>query len=231
MLFMSSGQNRAMERMMTEVPNFLPRRRGVIIVSELHQQNECTQCDTCRDWENGRCLFDLCINMTKRIFDQEVTFKELILFTHIRIRDNDFRMRLNEYIKESGTKSMTFLNANHQKLFTEVTKHKECGSAAFLSAIYLLTADDTLWVKAVTSIGASTVQFGNIRLGTVSVEVYTLFMTAKDLYSGSKNITIRDLADKNLISQQIFNVICNAMTLRRYGKEALLIAQKEVVKV
>lgn len=131
MLFMSSGQNRALERMMTEVPNFKPRRRGVIIIGELHQQNACPLCDTCRGWENGRCLFDLCINMTKRIFDQDVTFTELILFTHICISDSDFRTRLKEYIEERGTKPMTFLTANHQKQFTEVTKHKECGSAAY----------------------------------------------------------------------------------------------------
>ena len=47
-------------------------------------------------------------------------------------------------------------------------------------------------------------------------------MTAKDLCCGTKHITIRDLADKEIVSPQMFGILCEAMTLRRYGLAALL---------
>lgn len=50
---------------------------------------------------------------------------------------------------------------------------------------------------------------------------YTLYCTAKDLYLGTKNLTIGDLADTTIIEPKIFGVICNAMAIRRYGLGAV----------
>ena len=46
---------------------------------------------------------------------------------------------------------------------------------------------------------------------------YTLYCAAKDIYTGSKHLNICDLADKDLIPPQLFELICNAMLIRRYG--------------
>ena len=56
---------------------------------------------------------------------------------------------------------------------------------------------------------------------------YALFMTAKDLYCGTKHITIRDLADTKLVSPQLFGILCEAMTIRRYGAAACIAADNQ----
>ena len=43
-----------------------------------------------------------------------------------------------------------------------------------------------------------------MNLGSVDDKAHTLFCRAKDLYLGTKHITIADLADEQLISPQIF---------------------------
>lgn len=35
-------------------------------------------------------------------------------------------------------------------------------------------------------------------------------------------MTISDLADKSIISEALFGLICNAMAIRRYGSAALM---------
>ena len=53
------------------------------------------------------------------------------------------------------------------------------------------------------------------------------FPPAKDLYSGTKHITVTDLADTELITNKMLGILCNAMAIRRYGMKAVEIAKKE----
>ena len=50
---------------------------------------------------------------------------------------------------------------------------------------------------------------------------------AKDLYLGTKHLTIDDLGDAKLIPTELFRLICNAMAVRRYGLRALEIGKEE----
>ena len=96
-----------------------------------------------------------------------------------------------------------------------------------LSAHYLLTADKYLWSKVRFAIGNSAINFSAVRLGDISTNAFTLYMYAKDLYSGTKHITVSDLADANLITNKMFGILCNAMAIRRYGMKAVEIAKKD----
>ena len=141
---------------------------------------------------------------------------------------NTFQSRLN-YYKEGGMiKPMYFRGDDHKKLFEQALSMQSGVSRSYLAAIYLLTADNVLWSKARHIVSKTSIDFNSIKLGKISEEAYALFMTAKDLYadnkttdSNEKHINIGDLADKNVVSQTVFSVICNAMILRRYGMNAL----------
>ena len=50
---------------------------------------------------------------------------------------------------------------------------------------------------------------------------YPLYCAAKDLYLGTRHITINDLADNKLINAKTFALICNAMAIRKYGLGAI----------
>lgn len=142
---------------------------------------------------------------------------ELIRNTMHNVRNPAFRQRLNDYLNERKEYAMNFRGQRHQSLFLKELQKREKPTAAMLCALYLLTADCRLWSRVRANVHASDIQFQEIRLGDISPEAYTLFMTAKDLYCGSKHITIRDLADKEIVSPQLFGILCEAMTLRRYG--------------
>ncbi len=60
-----------------------------------------------------------------------------------------------------------------------------------------------------------------LRPKNCSEESYPLYCAAKDLYLGTKHITINDLADNKLIGSKTFALICNAMAIRKFGLGAV----------
>ena len=50
---------------------------------------------------------------------------------------------------------------------------------------------------------------------------YTLMCAAKDLYLGTKYMSISDLSDELLISSDVFGLICNAIGIKRFGLKVL----------
>ena len=96
-----------------------------------------------------------------------------------------------------------------------------------MAAVYLLTANAQLWRKTVRYVYRNYIDFRQIRLSDCTIREYTLFCAAKDLYLGTDKLIVSDLADIELISPRIFDVICNAMAIRRFGIGA--IQYKEVL--
>ena len=69
------------------------------------------------------------------------------------------------------------------------------------------------------------IDFTGIRLNGIHENGYTLYCVAKDLYLGTKHISVSDLADRELIPTKTFEIICNAMAIRRYGMQAIQYAE------
>ena len=153
--------------------------------------------------------------------DSKARYQEALLQ-----KTNTVQSLLNHYNEGGVIKSMYFRGDDHKKLFEQAMLKPNGVSRAFLAAIYLLTVDNILWSKARRIISRTAID-QRIRLGNISEEVYALFMTTKDLYADNKttdryekHINISDQADKSIVSQTVFSVICNAMILRRYGMNA-----------
>ena len=43
------------------------------------------------------------------------------------------------------------------------------------------------------------------------------FCVAKDLYLGTEHISMCDLTDEEIIPKKVFELICNAVAIRRFG--------------
>lgn len=133
------------------------------------------------------------------------------------IRYPPFQRRLEKYLKESEEKPMDYRNEKHRIAFTEAIRKLNEKDDALMSAVYLLSAEHALWMKAKCKVEKNGILFDTIKLQNSTENAYTLFCCAKDLYLGTKHITIKDLADTDLISPKMFGLICNAMAIRRFG--------------
>lgn len=145
------------------------------------------------------------------------SYSELLITTMKYVKNQPFSERLINYIKESEARCMAYINKKHKEIFEEMIREADENNLASLSALYLLTDDHSLWRIMRNHISKNKIDFRDVKLNGISEGGYTLHCAAKDLYLGTKHITVCDLADKELISQKMFGLICNAMAIRRYG--------------
>lgn len=83
--------------------------------------------------------------------------------------------------------------------------------------MYLLTAAEKLWKATESAVGKAEITFENIHLKNGSKNAYALYCAAKDLCNGSPQLYIDDIADSDIIKGKVFNLICNAMIVKRVG--------------
>lgn len=155
------------------------------------------------------------------------TYQEMIADTMHAIRYRPFLQRVEELLIESEMRPMNYLSSHHQNLFKMAIQKKDRKNYALLSALYLFTADPRLWRIMSHQVDGNLIRFERRKLCGLNEYTYPLYCAAKDLYMGTRYLTIRDLADRELISPKQFATICNAMAIRRFGLKAVEPAEKQ----
>lgn len=128
---------------------------------------------------------------------------------------------INKFNEEREGYEVMFKNEKHKTVFEEAVRKLDKKNYALMSAVYLLTAECRLWNSTGRYVERNKIRFDAIHLKGSTETGYTLYCAAKDLYLGTKSLTISDLADTTLIDPQTFGLICNAMAVRRYGVGAV----------
>lgn len=213
------------EVMMLKIPNFQPRGHGmyVYVHSETKEESEC---DLCCYYRRKKCDLPTCPFIQEKIKFGTATKKQIMDAVFMNIRNSKFRERLSLFIRESENIKMNYAGKRHESDFKKTLERIDSENYKLVSAVYLLTADTQLWRRVQTQVEKSSIRFDKMNLGSVDEKAYTLFCCAKDIYLGTKHITIADLADEQLISPKMFGNICNAMAIRRFGT-GVLCEQKE----
>lgn len=199
MIFSESADKRLLEKLMTRIPNFRPRGHGVIVMQSIEYE-----------YETGIC-----------------SIGDIMFETMKHISHPAFIERLNKFIEESEESPMDFKNEKHRQIFTQATKKLDRKNKALISAIYLLTADNKLWNQVRGYVEHGAIRFERFRPHDSTEAGYTLFCCAKDLYLGTKHLSISDLADAEIIPPKVFGLICNAMAIRRFGMRAFTVLKEK----
>ena len=223
MYFSNDYELRQLERLMTAIPNFRPKGHGVMIIRRFEYSERDCECMWCPHYISRKrgCGADKCTCISERITAGAATLKEAVSETMAAIQYPAFVRRLGQYLKESEENPMYFKNEKHRNVFTEAVVKLDKKDYALMAAVYLMTADCRLWNSTARCVVRNEILFDGIRLKNSSETGYTLYCAAKDLYLGTKNLTIGDLADTTLIDPKTFGLICNGMAIRRYGVGAV----------
>lgn len=223
MYFSESYELRQLEKIMCSIPNFKPRGHGVVMLRKYEYTDKDCDCVLCPFYlsKHKGCSANKCQCIKERITAGAATLKEAVAETMAAIQYPPFVKRLNQYLKESEENPMYFKNEKHRTVFTEAVAKLDKNDYALMSAVYLFTADSRLWSCTGRYVQRNKILFEKIRLKGSTTNGYTLYCAAKDLYLGTKNITIGDLADTEIVEPKIFGLVCNAMAIRRYGVGAV----------
>ena len=120
---------------------------------------------------------------------------------------------------------MFYRGSDHKRLYAAVLKDLRKPiyqmTPEFLSALFLLTADNKLWNRSKNAIRMNEIEFTKIHLAGTNTDGYILCKTAQDLYEGSSHIDFSDLGDSGVINNKIFGLIKSALNIKRDGCCAL----------
>lgn len=92
------------------------------------------------------------------------------------------------------------------------------GTNAYYAAIYLLTADVDLYRRTVDCYTRTGIRFDQTQRNGISIQAYDLLGAAKTIYFSTRDLTMDDLANYEVIDAETFQLIANALLIVRYGR-------------
>ncbi|MDA3731418.1 hypothetical protein PBV87_08005 [Niameybacter massiliensis] len=188
------------EQMMMLVPNFKPRRKGVIVIGSTQILNE---------------------DISNQFADK--TYKQLLESNFSKFNNRKLDQRLQKMM--GGWEENCFLTPSHRHRFLRY--YRETFSNQSCAALYLLSADEILWYRAYGHILTDEISVKNIPLQGISTDGYALYQTAKTITTGKKHIYINEIADDKLIGDFAFRAIIVGILIARYGHEILNFGQEK----
>lgn len=202
-----------------------------MVLQHFEYTAEMCNCRYCPYYRGKRkCTADSCPCIEERILAGAANRSEVMSETMKDIHNAAFRRRLNQFIRESEELTMNFRNEKHLQVFDEAVHKLDKKNFPLMAAIYLLTADHKLWMQIKRFVERNEIEFGSFKPKDCTENGYTFLCCAKDLYLGTKHITISDLADTELVSPKMFALICNAMAIRRFGLGAIQYRERNTQK-
>jgi hypothetical protein len=195
-MYFTKGKLYTFECEMVTKPNFQKRGSGFRIMSLNHRK-------------------------TKKIIVNPYSSYEEMLFRMLKeIRYFALTERVNQVMHKNKISESIFKDDNHRMRFANLLKAGELqeirSSPAFVSAMFLLTADPFVWYRTGRCTNDGVIYFYDSLWGA-NPSNQILYQTAKDLYLGAMHISLDDLCSSTVISDQLLSLLMTAFLLRRYG--------------
>lgn len=126
---------------------------------------------------------------------------------------------------------MTFKNENHRTRFLEVVENVNKRDRVMVAALYLLTADSKLWAISRSALEGGEILWQRIPVTRCNSNTYTLLFIARDLYMDTGLVTLRDIADPDVVSEKLFPIVYTALTIARSGLKLFKDATAEIESI
>ena len=181
-------------------------------------------CRDCTEYIHSvGCVAPGCIILPERLEAGVVGYEELVstTFNYNRIL---FR-RLQTSIKYFP--GSLWRDENHESRFLYATAgcREIFMKPGYYAAVYLLTADEDLYKRCSQCFLRSSINFKNVQIQGIGTFGYTLLSYAKKLYGGRNDLTMGELLDEEIIPQEEFTLIVNAIMLNRHGRDIFYISK------
>ncbi len=111
---------------------------------------------------------------------------------------------------------MYFLSTGHRDRFRQIWNKYQRRSPEFISAVFLLTGTEDLWLRSIDCITQDgTFDISKFQIRGISTSSYTLYMAARDLYFETDMLSIYALTDDSAVPDAIVDLIRIAIKIRK----------------
>ena len=217
----------AMERLMMSQPGHKPRRGG-IYRNQFHYTPKDVECEYCQNYaRKNPCLLCECTCLEERIEAGVLSLREFVQACFAPPMEQQLQTRMHQQFGER--KSRFFLSDTHRRRWTHWRALCWCLSDRNKAVLYLLTAYESHWRRMVWKCGNDGFDFQSVHLRGIKPELYSVYQAAKAIAVGSSNITLADLASPELVTDEAFQLIINALLMAKYG-DVVLNLENGVIK-
>ena len=224
MYFTDTPALNSIEAIMKTIPKNR-QRGGGIYRSEYKYTKEDCDCRYCRYYRKRKCSAEpVCPVLDIRLGCGAASLYEAVQSVFGEVKNKALQRRLQKIYKDGD--SMIFRNDLHKHLFEAEKSKLLKPKNQTLAVLYLLTSDHTLMSKVKGHLNGGKIDFEKVQIGSVSSKTYALWKAVKELQTGEKQISLCELADNTLISDDAFRLITQAMMVVRFGT-AVLNAKEE----
>ena len=182
--------------------------------------------------KNSQYLYDLvktndCRNEGVKITEYPYSFVAMMKNSFASVKTFAFRYRLNLSIEKAEEIGSCFISVGHKRRFCEGLSAFGVSSNLVAAQLFLLSANVRLWhkVKPYLISGKIAYPFIELALQDVSDKAHSLYLAAKDLSDGSKNISLSDISDEEHFDFDVFRMICYSVAIAAYGVEGVIMAE------
>ncbi len=131
---------------------------------------------------------------------------------------DDVTERITAMYRKSGS---FFADSDHEKYFIEFIENNPFGGSRFYAAVFLLSAEFDLRKRLENAIINGAVDFRKINLKGISADGYTIYKSAKTIYTSNPEITAAELFDKELADDLVLYIIFNGFLVAENGIKIL----------
>lgn len=218
MYFTNTPTLNSIEAIMKKLPYGTQKGGGRFRSSYKYTKKDC-DCRLClyHRKKNG-CTEEVCPVLDIRLGCGAASIGEAVKVVFKDAKNAAFRKRLSQIYNRKDDVTMTFQNNRHKQVFKTERLNLRKPSKKALAILYLLTTDKALWQKAKPFLTRNgRIDLKGVHLGDVSTDSYALWKAVKELQTGEKQISLCELADSNIISDNAFRLIVQAITIARFG--------------
>ncbi len=211
--FMHDSELNELEQLMMLVPNFSPKRSGIVVLRGFANEDEQDRIHMALPYLINQ------LGSGDTISGAEGYYNRLIANCFHKCKFYRFRSRLEYLIR---TCSGHFFTSPTQKArFDSVCRLQEIPvgnkSPIHLAVLFLLTVDDKLWSAAKDHVYADSFDFKKMNLSGINTDGYAIYQMAKTIYTAKEYIRLDEIADKFLIGDQAFKAIIHSILIAKYG--------------
>jgi hypothetical protein len=220
---MNGTELRELEQLMMLVPNFMPRKSGMIVLHGINGKALVSKFNPCSCGGRQYQMSKSDNKKSESIITEKDNYKD-ILFTSFK---NQRSFRLNERLIDLARNydGELFTNDNHRLRFYSVCRLQDVISdninSWHLATLYIITADENLWSCAKEHVYSDFFDFKSMHLRGINTDGYALYQTARTIMLEREYIKLSEIADKALVGDIAFKAIINGVLISKYGSTML----------
>ena len=192
------------------------------MILSYHYKPEDVACEYCVEWRHRRCQAVGCPWLAERIEAGVVSYAFAVRELFGGVEDEAFIKRLGLLVLHF--RGSFWLNTEHEyntRLLLRSVGYQAWRNPRYFAVLYLFGSNRALLKRAWNACMPHGFEPMFLVMRGVSEHDYTLIQAAKALMCGGLGLTLYDLADREVVDDEAFTLIVNALLIANYGTDVL----------